>query len=59
MDTKRVLYFLGVLNKETTGHSGELAQLYNRALDENDDVMKLKMLLNDCVYYRRNRQRLI
>ena len=52
MDTKRVLYFLGVLNKETTGHSDELAQLYKRALDENDDVMKLKMLLNDYVYYR-------
>ena len=52
MDSKRVLYFLGVLNNESTGHADEIAQLYKRALDENDDVLKLKMLLNDYVYYR-------
>ena len=52
MDTRRVLYFLGMLNKETTGHSEEIAQLYKRALDENDDVVRLKALLNDYVYYR-------
>lgn len=52
MDSKRVLYFLGILNKETSGHSDEIAQLYKRALDENDDVIRLKTLLNDYVYYR-------
>lgn len=52
MDSKRVLYFLGVLNNETSGHADEIAQIYKRALDENDDVIRLKMLLNDYVYYR-------
>lgn len=52
MDSKRVLYFLGLLNKETFGYTDEIAQLYKRALDENDDVIKLKMLLNDYVYYQ-------
>ena len=52
MDSKRVLYFLGILNRETSGHSDEIAQLYKRALDEDDDVIRLKTLLNDYVYYR-------
>ena len=51
MDSKRVLYFLSILNRETSGHSDELDQLYQRALDENDDVVRLKTLLNDYVYY--------
>ena len=51
MDSKRVLYFLDLLSRETSGHSVELAQLYERALDENDDVAKLKRLLNDCDFY--------
>ena len=51
MDSKRVLYFLNVLNNETSGHSEEIANLYKRALDENDDVMQLKSFLNDYVYY--------
>lgn len=52
MDTKKTLYFLGFLNRETSGHEDEIAEIYKRALDENDDVIRLKMLLNDCTYYR-------
>jgi hypothetical protein len=52
MDSRRVLYFLGVLEKETTGHSDEIAQLYKRTLDENDDILKLQTVLNDNVFYR-------
>ena len=52
MDSKKVLYFLGLLNRETSGHSDEIAEIYKRALDENDDVARLKMLLNDYTYYR-------
>lgn len=52
MNSKRVLYFLKILNKETTGHSDDIAELYNRALDENDDVIRLKTCLDDYVYYR-------
>lgn len=52
MDSKKVLYFLEILNRETSGHSDEIAEIYKRALDENDDVIRLKMLLNDYTYYR-------
>ena len=52
MDSNKVLYFLGILNRETSGHTDEIAEIYKRALDENDDVTRLKMLLNDCTYYR-------
>lgn len=52
MDSKGVLYFLDLLNRETSGHTDEIAEIYKRALDENDDVIRLKMLLNDYTYYR-------
>lgn len=52
MDSKKVLYFLGMLNRETNGYADEIAEVYKRALDENDDVIRLKMLLNDYTYYR-------
>ena len=52
MDSKKVLFFLDLLNKETTGHADDIARLYKRALDENDDVMRLNMYLHDYVYYR-------
>ncbi len=52
MDSKKVLYFLELLNRETSGHTDEIAEIYKRALDENDDVVRLKMLLNDYIYYR-------
>ena len=52
MDSKKVLYFLGLLNRETSGHTDEIADIYKRALDENDDVIRLKMLLNDYTFYR-------
>lgn len=52
MDSRRVLYFLGLLHQETSGHTEKIAEIYQRALDENDDVARLKTLLNDYVYYR-------
>ncbi len=52
MDSTRVLYFLDLLNKETSGHTEELAQLYNRALNEHDDVVRLKAYLDDYNFYR-------
>lgn len=52
MDSRKVLYFLGLLNRETSGYADEIAEIYKRALDENDDVTRLRMLLNDYTYYR-------
>lgn len=52
MDSRKVLYFLGLLSRETTGHADEIAEIYKRALDENEDVIRLKILLNDYTYYR-------
>ena len=52
MDSKKVLFFLDLLNRETSGHRDEIANLYQRALEEDDDVVRLKMLLNDYSYYR-------
>ena len=52
MNSKKVLLFLELLNRETHGHEDEIANLYKRALDENDDILQLKMLLNDYTYYR-------
>lgn len=52
MDSKKVLYFLGLLNRETSGHEDEIAEIYTRALDENDDITRLKMLLHDYSFYR-------
>ena len=36
MDTRKVIYFLNILRSNTTGHSEELANIYKKALDEND-----------------------
>lgn len=52
MNSERVLYFLGMLYRETSGHSDEIAELYKRALDENDDVTHLKSLLDENAFYR-------
>lgn len=52
MDSKQVLFFLSLLNDKTDGYADDLAEIYKRALDENDDVIRLKMLLNDYIYYR-------
>ena len=52
MNSERVLYFLGMLNHETTGHSEEIVELYKRALDEDDDISRLKMLLDEHAFYR-------
>lgn len=52
MNSKKVLLFLELLSQETHGKENEIAELYKRALDENDDIMRLKALLNDYTYYR-------
>lgn len=51
MDTSRVLFFLDLLSSNTSGHGEELADMYRRALDENDDVKTLRSLYEDCVFY--------
>ncbi len=52
VDTTKVLYFLNLLNKQSNGHSREIADMYKRALDENDDINHLKFILNNYVFYR-------
>lgn len=51
MDSRRVLYFLNFLNDHTTGHGEELSKLYTQALDENDDVSRMKFLYENCSFY--------
>jgi len=51
MDTKKVIFFLDILRNNTTGYSDELANLYKKALDENDSVENLKILLEEVSYY--------
>ena len=51
MDTKKVLFFLDILRNNTTGYGEELANLYRKALDENDKVCQLKKLLDESNYY--------
>lgn len=51
MDSSKVLYLLEILSKETEGYSRELTSIYKRALDEDDDIRNLKMLLNEFVFY--------
>ena len=52
MDSRKVLYFLELLNRETNGYTDKIAEIYKRALDENDDIEHLKMILNDYVAYQ-------
>ena len=52
MDTKKVLFFLGVLNRKTVGHEDEIADLYMKAFDEDDDINRLRHLLDDYIYYK-------
>lgn len=53
MDTRGVLYFLAMLEREVPGHSEALKALWQQALDENDDVAALRTLLdaNEYTYY--------
>lgn len=51
MDSRRVLYFIDLLDKETDGHKEEIATMYQKALDENDDVIVLKNLIENYRYY--------
>ena len=52
MDSRKVLYFLGILAGETKGHSDEIADIYQRALNENDDIQSVKTSLNEYVFFR-------
>ena len=52
MDSRKVLYFIDLLKRETNGHEDIIIELYKRALDENDDIIRLKNLLGDYNYYR-------
>ncbi len=51
MDTRRVLYLLDILNRETQGQTERLAELYRIAIEDNDDVIELKKLISDCVFF--------
>ena len=51
MDTKRVLHLINLLNSRTSGHEEDIADIYTRALNENDDIARLKKLLEDYEYY--------
>lgn len=52
MDSRKILYFLGILEKETNGHSAEIADIFKRALDENDDIQSVKSSLNAYIFFR-------
>lgn len=51
MRTNKVLFFLDFLTNQTQGCEEILADLYNRALDENDEVQALRKVLDDCFFY--------
>lgn len=51
MDTKKVLYFLEILASNITGYSAEIARLYTKALNENEDINILKQYLADYNFY--------
>ena len=51
MDTKRVLHLINLLNSRTSGHEEDIAEIYTRALNENDEIARLKKLLEDYEYY--------
>ena len=51
MDSRRVLFFLDLLNSETSGHADELKTLYKRALDDDETVNRLRTLLDDNWFY--------
>lgn len=46
MDSRRVLYLINMLKDGSSDRLGQLAALYNRALDEDDDYQKLKRILD-------------
>lgn len=51
MDTRRVIHLINLLYGRTSGHEEDLAGIYTRALDENDEIIRLKALLDDYEYY--------
>ena len=51
MDTRRILFFLRLLSKETTGCENEIAELYQKALDDNDEIRTLKSMIDNCNFY--------
>ncbi len=54
MDTNRVLYFLELLTKESSGHDAELRRLFQAALDENDDVSEFRALRTSHEFYHKS-----
>lgn len=52
MNSGKVLSFLNLLARNTSGRGGELAKLYQQALDDDDDILKLHTYLDSCVFYR-------
>ena len=51
MDTKKVIYFLNMLRRETSGRDLELNKLYGAAISEDNDVVQLDTFLNDYSFY--------
>lgn len=51
MDAKKIIYLLGLIHSETGRNGAELASLYQRALDEDDDIIELKSLKDDYSYF--------
>lgn len=51
MDTKHILYLLDILSQRTSGRDMELARLYNNALNDNDDINRLKNALREHSFY--------
>lgn len=51
MQTNKVLFFLNFLASKTNGYEEPLAALYNRALNENDNIQRLRGMLDDCNFY--------
>lgn len=61
MDSRKIIYFLSVLGKATKGHEDVLAGLFQCALDENDEIVRLKGLIGQegsCVFYGERGRRL-
>ncbi|MCD8107198.1 MAG: hypothetical protein LUE20_04450 [Oscillospiraceae bacterium] len=51
MDAKKVIYLLNILRRETNGHDAELNRLYEDAITQDDDVIRLEGFLDDYSFY--------
>lgn len=50
MDTKRVLYLINMLKDGSVDRQEQLAQLYDRALEESDEYQQLSGILNNYAF---------